>query len=195
VKFKMAENSLFAILLRKPWWLSIGLAVLFALIALAMLPQQYKIYGTSSGLPFLVIGIIAAWKQLRLPSRTRVEAQLDAVRTMSWQEFSNVVETAFRRQGHTVSRLSSGGADFELINTSGRRALVSCKRWKAASNGMEPLRELHAAVQAAEAQEGIFLTAGVVTENARTFAADNRIRVVEQEQLGQLLLWKAGAKF
>jgi restriction system protein len=190
----MAENSLFAILLRKPWWFSIGLAVLFALIALAALPQQYKLYGTSSGFPFLVIGIIAAWKQLRLPSRARVDARLAEVRAMSWRDFSGTVEEAFRRQGYAVTRLDSPAADFELTNPAGRRALVSCKRWKAASNGVEPLRELHAATEAREAQEGIYLTAGVVTDNARRFAADKRMRVLEEEQLAQLLLWKGRAK-
>ena len=187
----MAENSLFAILLRKPWWISIGLAVLFSLIALAALPQQYKLYGMSSGFPFLVIGIIAAWKQWRLPSRARVEAQLAAVRAMSWRDFSGTVEDAFRRQGYSVTRLDGPAADFELTNPAGRRTLVSCKRWKAASNGVEPLRDLHAAAEAREAQDGIYLTAGSVTDNARRFAAGNRMRVLEGEQLAQLLLWKA----
>lgn len=188
----MAKNSLFAILLRKPWWISLGLAVVFALIALTALPQQYKLYGASSGFPFLVIAIIAGWKQLRLPSRERVEARLAEVRAMSWRDFSATVEEAFRRQGYTVARLEGAAADFELTNPAGRRALVSCKRWKAASNGIEPLRELHAAGEARSAQETLFLTAGSVTDNARRFAGANRMRVLEAEQLGQLLLWKGG---
>ena len=186
----MAENSLFAILLRKPWWISLCLAVVFSLIALTALPAQYKLYGASSGFPFLVIAIIAGWKQWRLPSRERVEARLSEVRTMSWRDFSGTVEEAFRRQGYAVTRLDSPAADFELTNPAGRRALVSCKRWKAASNGIEPLRDLHAATEAREAQEGIYLTAGTVTDNARRFALGNRVRVLEGEQLAQLLLWK-----
>src|SRR5437868_4469979 len=119
----MARNSLFAILLRSPWWISIGLAVLLPLIALAALPQPYAIYGISSGFPFLVIGIFAAWKQLRAPSRARVAATLDAVRAMSWREFSGAIEDAFRRQGYAVTRLAGPEADFAIVK-SGRTTLV-----------------------------------------------------------------------
>ena len=40
MKLRMAENSLFAILLRKPWWLSLAIAGVMALLALALLPAE-----------------------------------------------------------------------------------------------------------------------------------------------------------
>ena len=39
MKLKMAPNSLFAILLRKPWWVSIALVGVIALAARALVPQ------------------------------------------------------------------------------------------------------------------------------------------------------------
>ena len=38
---KMAPNSLFAILLRSPWWISVGIALVFALASKALLPAEY----------------------------------------------------------------------------------------------------------------------------------------------------------
>lgn len=186
MKLKMAQNSLFAILLRSPWWISIAIAALIVGIARAALRDQFFLYGAFAAMPFIVIGIIAAWKQLRAPSAARVADALQTVRSMAWREFADTMENAFRRNGYEVTRLAGPAADFAIVK-SGRTALVSCKRWKAASNGVEPLRELHAAMEAREAQESIFVTAGEITDNARQFAIAQKIRVIREAELVQLL--------
>jgi restriction system protein len=40
VKFKMAEKSLFALLLRSPWWISFVVVGLIVLAAGALLPAE-----------------------------------------------------------------------------------------------------------------------------------------------------------
>ena len=89
---------------------------------------------------------------------------------------------------------SNGVADFTVVKA-GRTSLISCKRWKAASHGLEPLRELDAARRAQEANEAIYIAAGTVTDNARRFAAANRISLLEGPELTRLLrLAKSAAK-
>ena len=56
MKFKMAEKSLFAILLRSPWWISFGIALGFGLAAKALLPAEYVVFGALGGFPFVVVG-------------------------------------------------------------------------------------------------------------------------------------------
>jgi restriction system protein len=182
----MARNSLFAVLLRSPWWVSIGAAVGVALAARIVLPDRYAIAGALTGVPFVVIGSIAAWKQLSAPSAARVSSTLEAIGSMSWGDFSSAIEDAFRRDGYTVTRLNGPQADFEMIKA-GRTSLVSCKRWKAATTGVEPLRALHAVRQAREAQEGIYVAVGEMTDNARRFAMENKIRLVQGADLAQML--------
>jgi restriction system protein len=182
----MNKNSLFAILLRSPWWISIAVAGgVFALARMA-LPEAYALYGIFAALPFLVIGVYAAWQQLRAPGAERIAATLESLRAMSWDEFSPALEDAFRRGGHAVSRLNISGADLELTR-SGRVCLVSCKRWKVARTGIEPLRELDAARHAREAHECIHVAAGEITDNARAFAAQNNIRLLDGAELAKLL--------
>ena len=65
MKIRMAERSLFAILLRAPWWVSLLLVVAIALVSGALLPAAYVLVGVLSAFPFLVIGLIAAWRQWR----------------------------------------------------------------------------------------------------------------------------------
>lgn len=183
MKFQMAKNSLFAILLRSPWWISFAIAAgLFAAVIL-WLPGLYAFF---VALPFMVIACYAGWNQLREPSAVRVADTLEAIRAMSWNDFSGAIEDAFRRDGYSVSRLGGAQADFELTKA-GRVSLVGCKRWKVARTGVEPLRELHATRRARDAHECIHVAAGEITDNARAFAAENNIRLVHGVELTKLL--------
>ena len=60
MKLKMAENSLFAILMRSPWWMSFGIAAGLVALALAALPPAWTYYGVFVAAPFVVTGAIAA---------------------------------------------------------------------------------------------------------------------------------------
>ena len=178
MKLKLHHNSLFAVLLRSPWWISVALAAGIFGATRLFLPAEFALF---AALPFIVIALYVIWQALRAPSARRSAKMLDSVRAMSWDEFSATMEQAFRRDGHTVKRLS-GGADFELVQGS-RSTLVACKRWKAMRTGIEPLRELEDARRAREAAECIYVATGEVTAQARAFAAERNIRVVEGAEL------------
>lgn len=187
MKLKFAKNSLFAILLRSPWWISLLIVAGIALVSVALLPAPYVPFGVIGGFPFLVIGIMAAWRQRHAPSPARTAETLGRAAAMSWRDFSGVIERAFMRQGYTVTRLNGTAADFSLLK-SGRVTLVSCKRWKAASHGVEALRELGAARQAQGADECSYISLVPVTENARRYAAEQGIQLMFQGELAQLLV-------
>jgi restriction system protein len=186
MNWTMNENSLFAVLLRSSWWISFAIAGTITAVAIALLPEKYRIFGAVTGLPFLGIGCIAAWKQFQAPSTARIDRTLAAVRAMSWVEFSRAIDTAYRRQGYAVGALEGTAADFE-ITREGRTALVSCKRWKVARTGVEPLTALHAMKEARNAHECIYVTAGEVTDHARAFAVKHAIKLVGGPELARLL--------
>ena len=193
MKLKMSENSLFALLLRKPWWISIAIAGVVSLAASMLFPRAYAAYGATAGFPFLVIGLIAAARQWRMPSAAAVSHTMDAVTAMSWRDFADTVEAAYRRQGYEVSRLAGNAADFALVKN-GRKTLVSCKRWKAANTGVEPLRDLCTAAEANDAQERIYIGIGQMSDNARRFAQEQQVHVVQAAGLAQLLQGQLRAK-
>jgi restriction system protein len=97
-----------------------------------------------------------------------------------------VISATFRYDGYSVTKIADGAADFEL-RKNGRVSIVSCKRWKVAQTGIGPLRDLHAAKQAHDAQECIYVTAGDVTANASAFAAEKAIRLLNETALGELV--------
>lgn len=182
----MAEKSLFAILLRSPWWISLAIAGAIALASKALLPPQYFLFGAMGGFPFVVIALITLWRQLNAPSTAHVESTLAQINAMPWHEFSAALEQALVRDGFQVKRLESAAADFELVK-GGRTVLLSGKRWKAARLGLEIFQGLEAARSARDASSCICVTAGEVTDNARQFAARHQIRVIQDAELAQLL--------
>jgi restriction system protein len=189
MKLKMAQNSLFAILLRSRWWVSLLAGAAMALVARIVAPAGYEGLAVFAAFPFVVIGCIAAWKQLRAPSPARVAQTLEAVRKMPWGEFSSALEEGFRRGGYQVNRVADATADFELVKA-GRTTLVSAKRWKAARLGIEPLRDLQAAVEKREAQGGLMVVLGDISDNALEFAKAQRIELMQAGDLATLVALK-----
>jgi restriction system protein len=176
VKFKMSEKSLFAVLLRSPWWISFLLVAVVALLAGALLPDKYAGVGMLGGFPFFVIGCMAFWRQRNLPSDAHAEQVLQTLSGMGWRDFSALLETAFIRQGYSVTPLQ-GAADLQL-EKKGVITLVSAKRWKAATMGVESLRELVAQRQALEAGNSVCISLGQVSDKARAYAAENRVTLI-----------------
>ncbi len=176
MKFKMSEKSLFAVLLRSPWWVSFLLVAVVALLAGALLPDKYAGVGMLGGFPFFVIGCMAFWRQRNLPSDAHAEQVLQTLSGMGWRDFSALLETAFIRQGYSVTPLQ-GAADLQL-EKKGVITLVSAKRWKAATMGVESLRELVAQRQALEAGNSVCISLGQVSDKARAYAAENRVTLI-----------------
>jgi restriction system protein len=188
MKLEMHPNSLFAVLLRSPWWVSIGIAVaLFALARMLLARfEQPDLYGFMVALPFAVIGCYAAWQRLRAPSAKKIAGRLEALRAMGWEEFAAAVEAAYRKEGYAVERVPGAQADFELAK-GGRTALLACKRWKASRTGVEPLKALHAAAKSRGANDCIYFSTGEVSDPARAFASRHDIRLLEGAELAAKL--------
>ena len=186
MNLKMNKNSIFSLLLRAQWWASGGIALVIAIIAWTLMPREYAAYGIFTGMPFLIISIMVLWRKRGEPSAARVAEIIQAARAMSWKDFSAEIERALVRDGFEVTRIDQPYADFS-ITSSGRKALVSCKRWKVASNGIEPLRDLHQAVETGEADYSFYITAGEFTRNAMQFAVAHQMRLVHGAGLAKLL--------
>ncbi len=187
MKFKMSDKSLFAILLRSPWWYSFLIAAVLLLLARVFLPEAIRAVGMLSSIPFAILGVIAAWRQRDKPSPERVSMALDQLAQMPWKQFLPIMEQAFVQQGFTVTQLNSNAADLQLEKL-GRVTLVSCKRWKAATLGVEVLRDLKAMQVSQEASYSACISLSLPTGVALKFAKENAIQLICQDELASLCL-------
>ncbi len=182
----MARKSLFAVLLRSPWWVSALIALVVGTLGFALLPETLRVGGALSGLPFIVIACIAAWRQWPLPSATQIDDTRVALGALAWPAFSSLLEQAFRRDGYAVDPGTSEGVDY-LLERRGRLTVVSARRWKTARVGLEPLRALQAAREAAEATDALYVALGTLSDNAAVYATEHRITVWQAAELTHAL--------
>jgi restriction system protein len=180
---KPSEGSLFAVLMRSPFWVSLLIAGALFAIARNFLPN---LLAAAATLPFLGLAAFAGWRQIKTPSPTRVTEALDALRAMTWGQFSAVIAETFRREGYAVGEVETGVANYEL-HKNGYKSLLSCKRWKVAQTGIAPLRELFEAMQAREARDCIYVATGDFTETAREFAREKGMRLLHGTELAILV--------
>jgi restriction system protein len=177
------KDTLFTVLSRAPWWISVAVgAAMFAIMHL-FLPD---IAAVAAALPFLGIAGYAGWSQLHAPSATNVAEILGKIRGMSSENFSAILGEAFRRDGYVVTEVFKGAVDLKL-DKGGRVSIVSCKRWKAAQTGIGPLRELFEAKETQDAADCIYVAAGDFTANASAFATEKSIRLLRDTPLAELV--------
>lgn len=180
MKFKMAPNSLFAILLRNPWWISFLLVVVISAICAALLPKELVVFGVLGTLPFLVTGCVALKRQWNAPSAADLQAESQRLAGLSWREFAAELELKFAKQGYTVERLhgkaGEGAADF-LLTKAGQTTLVAAKRYKAATHGMDALQALVVQREALASDKAMYVCLGSLSEQAQAFARDQSVLV------------------
>jgi restriction system protein len=177
------KESLFDVLKRKPWWLSLFIALGIAVSLQVFLPLTFAIF---AGLPFLVIAIYVAWRQRGTPGEAKTAGIIEKIRSFGREEFQAIVEDAFRNDGYTVSPHEGAAADLD-IRKGGKTHVVNLRRWKTAQSGIGHFRELHEAVRALGASGGVFITTGEVSDTARQFAAEHAIEIGEGTSLAKLL--------
>ena len=191
MNFKLPQNSLFAILLRSPWWMSFAIAIAFIALSKALLSDQYWAFGAIGSLVFIVIGVMALVKQWGQLSTAQVQTILEKISAMSWPDFSVKLEQALKSDGYTVQKIEVGGgqgasADF-LATKKGRSTIISAKRWKAAKIGAEPLQALSKAGDERQAAECLYIGLGQLNEAAMAFAKSNNIKFMQGDALARLL--------
>ena len=174
MKFKMAPNSLFAILMRNPWWISLLIVIVFSLLCLAILPKNLVFFGIMGTFPFFVTGIVAFKRQWGVPSPAKQQAELDRLSALSWRDFSAELEAKFVKQGFEVTRLNAGVTDFKL-EKGGHITLVSAKRYKANTHGVEALQALVAQQEALGADKAMYVCLSPVTAQAAKFAKEKGV--------------------
>ena len=160
MKLQMHENSLFAVLMRQPWWVSLLVAAGVAALLHLFLPIEFAIFG---GLPFAVISMVVLWRELRRPSAKRVAQALERARALSSSEFCAALEEGYRRRGYGVQR-GEGAAD--LMLTHKESAMLSGRQIQAralSDSGIEAVKIFLAQPRASR------LEAGGVFNNAQVF--------------------------
>ena len=176
------DDTLFAILLRQPWWVTLLVAFVIFAAARSIFPPVAPFVA----LPFIGLAGYIAYRQWRGGANIDVDERLRELRDMSWEQFSALVTDAYRRQGYTVHDGDGQGYDYKLTRD-GRMTLLQCRRWKVNQVGVAPLRDLARAVEREEASRGICIAAGEFSQPARQFVETEPISLLTGAELAVFL--------
>ncbi len=131
---------------------------------------------------FAVFLIFRHWCRSKL---FKSQTDLQSIRDRSWQDFEHYVAEAYRRKGYAVEETGSGadgGIDL-IAKKGGSKILVQCKNWRTHKVGVRVVRELFGLVKAEGAAGGALVVTGEFTAEAREFARQNGVDLVDGEGL------------
>jgi hypothetical protein len=101
-----------------------------------------------------------------------------------------LVGEVFRRQGYDVEMsggIGSDGANDLTLRKGQQTTLVQCRHWSNWKVSAPSVQDLYGTIMAVGATNGIFVTSGHYTRDARALAEVKPIRLVDREELEQLI--------
>ncbi len=194
------RNALFNDLAVLPWWANLAAgSAAFAAVHFGIPKSALAATPIGTASPYLAWALLLAFAIAALSSaasrrarRKLLEQQtdLDSIRDLPWDDFEHLVGEAYRRLGYHVRETGSddrhGGADL-VLRKRGQTTLVECKRWRLRKVRVATLRELQGVMAAEHAQHGVIVTTSAFTQDARTFALERGIELVDGPQLLRFL--------
>ena len=99
----------------------------------------------------------------------------ELLKQLEWRRFEELCAAYFQALGFRTDVAhagAGGGVDIKLYEQGAERAksVVQCQPWNAYRVGIKPVRDLLATVSSANVAEGVLVTSGKFTQEARDFA-------------------------
>lgn len=148
----------------------------------------------------LTAGIAGSWylairkfgKGLTL-SRRRVERYrtIAELSDLSPDAFEHFIADLFRSQGYkakVIGQQGDHGVDIEVVNPSGERELVQCKKWRSRWLGEEVVRDFYGAfMHDQEAVRGYIVTTNYFSEAAKEWVKGKPIDLIDGDRLADAI--------
>lgn len=152
-----------------------------------------KALSQNAGYLSLIFGFIALFAWINQMQKRRLldnQKDINSIRNMTWQQFELLTGEMFRRNGFKVEENGGGGPDGGIdlfIYKDGKKHVVQCKRWKSTQVSVSPVRELFGVMTAERTDGAVFVTSGKYTQDARDFAENKPIWLIDGEELAKMV--------
>ena len=132
------------------------------------------------------------WSRSAAASAPPTEWTIDLLRDLEWKRFEDVCQKFYETKGiksETTPLGPDGGIDIRLYqdDTGKASAIVQCKAWGDKDVGVKPVRELLGVMASEQIPKAFFMAAGGFTDDAKTFAAGNKITLVTGDMLVSMI--------
>lgn len=195
-----AAIELLKILVKAPWWVGIsisaGMLVASAIVGrtsfglilpIEKLVSSILMWGAIA--PALC-GVISFIRQKMHRRMFDNAGNLDAIKSLSWQEFESLIGEYYRRKGYSVFEMGGdapdGGIDL-LATKNGEKLVIQCKHWKAFKVDVKIARELYGVMVDSTASGAVLITSGDFTQPVIDFVKDKPIELIDGPKLAKLM--------
>lgn len=111
---------------------------------------------------------------------------LGDIKNLSWKEFEEFTGSLFEKLGYAVEvtgGLDDGGIDL-IIRKDGKTSFVQCKKYQTSKVSLSMMRDFYGAMNAnLNFESGYFITTGIFTLEAKHFAEDKPIELIDGAKL------------
>jgi restriction system protein len=112
----------------------------------------------------------------------------ELLKRLDWRRFEELCAAYFEIQGFRTDLAYSGvdgGVDIKVYEQGAKSAsiIVQCKPWNAYRVGIKPVRELRSVMASGSVGEGVLVTSGKFTQEARDFAGKEKISLIDGTEL------------
>jgi restriction system protein len=140
------------------------------------------------GFPEVDQPVPSQWSSAPAVSSPPTEWSLKLLQDLEWKRFEDVCQKFYETKGiksETTPLGPDGGIDIRLYqdDTGKASAIVQCKAWGEKDVGVKPVRELLGVMAHEKITKAFFMAAGGFTDDAKTFAAGNKITLVTGDML------------
>jgi restriction system protein len=148
------------------------------------------------GIVVIGVALVLAWRAIGERWLTGVRSsgkwgalslrEVQAMDPYAFEEY--VAQRLFARQGYQVINTQDskdGGVDILVTDRYGQQAVVQCKRYRA-TVGSATVRELYGTMIHAGAVRAFLVTSSTISDDARKWAADKPITLIDGKRLVQL---------
>lgn len=205
------NKSIFHFFTTLPWWVSVALSGLLYITIGYIIPSiEFQQRGPTDitymllkglainaptlaiilALLFLIPAMFSFYDLLRKKELLDAQLGLASIESLTWEQFEELVAEAYRRKGYSVVENNGvgpdGGVDL-LLKKDGNLFLVQCKQWRNQKVDVRVIREMYGLMAARQANGVMIITSGLFTQEAKNFAADKPIDLIEGSQLADLI--------
>jgi len=138
----------------------------------------------------LIPGLISLYNSYRKEKLLDRQKDIDSIKALTWKEFEELIAEAYRRMGYSVVENydigPDGGVDI-VLRKNGNTYLVQCKQWRSFKVGVKVVREMYGIMTDRRATGVMIITTGVFTQEAKNFAKDKPIDLIEGNQVVEMI--------
>ena len=198
------DLSIIDFLAQVPWWAYVTISASFYVFLNYLVPylefQGALFSETQVALgpviaPVVALALLApaSFSLLKYSRKKKLHELRDEIKSIQevpWEEFKKMVAESYKRSGYMILENGPFATDpaVDLVmRKSANLYLVQCRYWQNRKLGIRELKKLQALLQEKHAMGAFILTTGIFSKEARLYALNKPITLVDGIELVELL--------